>query len=121
MAQAAAPVARESTQPLLSLRGLSKSFGAVRALHDVDLDVPAGQVTALAGDNGAGKTPPASLVNATTKDTKANADIKSVYTVPTWVTTDNMASTVVKDNAITTADLCTGALSSACQAVGINP
>ena len=42
--------------PLLSLRGVSKSFGAVRALVDVDLDVPAGQVTALAGDNGAGKS-----------------------------------------------------------------
>jgi ABC-type sugar transport system ATPase subunit len=38
------------------MRGVSKSFGAVRALVDVDLDVPAGQVTALAGDNGAGKS-----------------------------------------------------------------
>jgi ABC-type sugar transport system ATPase subunit len=46
----------ESPQPLLSLRGISKSFGPVRALADIDLDVPAGQVTALAGDNGAGKS-----------------------------------------------------------------
>ena len=43
-------------EPLLKLRGLSKSFGAVQALADVDLDVPAGQVTALCGDNGAGKS-----------------------------------------------------------------
>ncbi len=42
--------------PLLQLRGLTKTFGAVRALVDVDLDVPAGCVTALAGDNGAGKS-----------------------------------------------------------------
>ncbi|WP_263731985.1 ATP-binding cassette domain-containing protein [Cellulomonas sp. SG140] len=42
--------------PLLALRGVSKSFGPVRALVDVDLDVPAGTVTALAGDNGAGKS-----------------------------------------------------------------
>jgi len=42
--------------PLLSLRGISKHFGAVRALNHVDLDVPAGQVTALVGDNGAGKS-----------------------------------------------------------------
>jgi ABC-type sugar transport system ATPase subunit len=42
--------------PLLQLRGVSKSFGAVRALAGVDLDVPAGAVTALAGDNGAGKS-----------------------------------------------------------------
>jgi ABC-type sugar transport system ATPase subunit len=42
--------------PLLRLRGVSKSFGPVQALTDVDLDVPAGAVTALAGDNGAGKS-----------------------------------------------------------------
>ncbi len=42
--------------PLLRLRGVSKSFGPVEALTDVDLDVPAGAVTALAGDNGAGKS-----------------------------------------------------------------
>ena len=43
-------------EPLLKVRGLSKSFGAVQALSDVDLDVPSGQVTALCGDNGAGKS-----------------------------------------------------------------
>ena len=43
-------------QPLLSLRGVNKSFGAVHVLRSVDLDVPAGQVTALVGDNGAGKS-----------------------------------------------------------------
>jgi ABC-type sugar transport system ATPase subunit len=42
--------------PLLALRGISKHFGAVQALTDVDLDVPAGEVTALCGDNGAGKS-----------------------------------------------------------------
>jgi ABC-type sugar transport system ATPase subunit len=42
--------------PLLGLRGISKHFGPVQALNDVDLDVPAGQITALVGDNGAGKS-----------------------------------------------------------------
>jgi len=42
--------------PLLSLRGVTKRFGAVRAVSSVDLDIPAGMVTALAGDNGAGKS-----------------------------------------------------------------
>ena len=42
--------------PLLSLRGLSKSFGAVQALSGVDLEIPAGKVSALVGDNGAGKS-----------------------------------------------------------------
>jgi ABC-type sugar transport system ATPase subunit len=43
-------------QPLLRLDGLQKHFGAVQALVDVTVDVPAGQVTALVGDNGAGKS-----------------------------------------------------------------
>jgi ABC-type sugar transport system ATPase subunit len=45
-----------TSQYLLSLRGISKFFGPVQALSDVDLDVPAGQVTAIIGDNGAGKS-----------------------------------------------------------------
>jgi ABC-type sugar transport system ATPase subunit len=49
-------VPEASGDPLLRLRGVNKRFGPVQALVGVDLDVPAGQVTALAGDNGAGKT-----------------------------------------------------------------
>jgi ABC-type sugar transport system ATPase subunit len=46
----------EGAQPLLRLAGIGKNFGPVRALIDIDLDVPAGEVTALVGDNGAGKS-----------------------------------------------------------------
>ena len=42
--------------PLLSLRGIRKSFGAVQVLRGVDLDIYPGTVTALCGDNGAGKS-----------------------------------------------------------------
>ncbi|WP_381793077.1 ATP-binding cassette domain-containing protein [Streptomyces niveus] len=42
--------------PVLALRGVSKRFGAVQALTDVELEVHAGQVVALVGDNGAGKS-----------------------------------------------------------------
>jgi len=45
-----------AAEPLLRLRGISKHFGAVQALYGVDLDLPSGQVTALCGDNGAGKS-----------------------------------------------------------------
>src|ERR687884_595408 len=44
------------TPPLLELRGVSKSFGSVQALTDVDFEVRAGEVMALVGDNGAGKS-----------------------------------------------------------------
>ena len=42
--------------PVLSLRKISKNFGAIRALTDVDLDLDPGEVLGLMGDNGAGKS-----------------------------------------------------------------
>jgi D-xylose transport system ATP-binding protein len=45
-----------SPAPLLELRGISKRFGSVQALTDVDFEVRAGEVMALVGDNGAGKS-----------------------------------------------------------------
>jgi D-xylose transport system ATP-binding protein len=42
--------------PVLELKGVSKSFGAVQALYQVDFHVSAGEVMALVGDNGAGKS-----------------------------------------------------------------
>ena len=46
----------DDATPVLELRGISKSFGSVQALTDVDLEVRRGEVMALVGDNGAGKS-----------------------------------------------------------------
>jgi simple sugar transport system ATP-binding protein len=45
-----------TAQPVLELTGIGKEFGAIRALHDVDMKVYPGEVVGLMGDNGAGKS-----------------------------------------------------------------
>jgi ABC-type sugar transport system ATPase subunit len=52
----AEPQQAQLSEPLLRLTGIGKTFGPVRALTNIDLEIPAGQVTAILGDNGAGKT-----------------------------------------------------------------
>jgi D-xylose transport system substrate-binding protein len=59
------------------------------------------------------------LVNGTTKDTTSNTDVPTSVLTPLWVTTDNMASTVVKDAAVSKTNLCVAALAAACSAAGI--
>src|SRR3954470_21159533 len=51
-----ASVETASDHPLLQVKGVTKRFGAVQALTDVDFEVAAGEVVALVGDNGAGKS-----------------------------------------------------------------
>jgi len=68
----------------------------------------------------AGKTPPASLVNATTNDSKTSTSVPSVYLTPKWVTTANMASTVVADKFVTVGQLCVGQYAQLCKTFGIS-
>jgi signal transduction histidine kinase/ABC-type multidrug transport system ATPase subunit len=71
-ATAAPPVPRTDRRaaaapPLLEVRGLRKSFGALDVLDDVSLRVDAGQIVALVGDNGAGKSTLAKCVARTVR------------------------------------------------------
>jgi len=56
--EATVPVSEPSTAtaPLLAMKGVSKRFGPVEALKEVDLELHGGEVLALVGDNGAGKS-----------------------------------------------------------------
>lgn len=68
----------------------------------------------------AGVEPPSTLVNGTTADTELGKDIPSVLATPIWVTSDNMADTVVADGAVKVSDLCAGEVASACTEAGIS-
>src|SRR4029077_2985884 len=50
------PEMTTDSTPTLVMKGISRSFGAVQALKDVDFSVDSGEVMALVGDNGAGKS-----------------------------------------------------------------
>jgi D-xylose transport system substrate-binding protein len=68
----------------------------------------------------AGQTPSATLVNGTTKDPTGGSSVPSVLLSPTWVTTSDMASTVVADQFVKTSQLCAGNFAAACKAAGIS-
>jgi ABC transporter len=66
-----ATVTVTTATPILEARGLRRSFGAVRALDEADFDVYAGEVVALIGDNGAGKSTMVKRCRATSHSTLA--------------------------------------------------
>lgn len=51
--------------PILSLRNIKKSYGPIEVLHGIDLDVYAGEVVALLGENGAGKSTVSNVISGT--------------------------------------------------------
>ncbi len=68
----------------------------------------------------AGKTPPASLANGTTQDTKENKAVPSVLLKPQWVTPADVQATVVKDNFVPAKQLCAGTYAADCKKYGIS-
>ena len=56
MPDSAQHVEAASGGALLSARGIAKSFAGVEVLRDVDLDLASGEIHALVGENGAGKS-----------------------------------------------------------------
>jgi len=61
-------------EPILSVRGLTKHYGAVQALAGVDIDVHAGEVLAICGDNGAGKSTLIKLISGA--DTPSGGEMR---------------------------------------------
>ncbi|HEU5222152.1 MAG TPA: ATP-binding cassette domain-containing protein [Candidatus Lumbricidophila sp.] len=63
----------------VSLRGVSKNFGAVQALIDVDLEIRSGEVLAVVGDNGAGKS---TLMSVASGSTTVSTGVLSIDGAP---------------------------------------
>jgi branched-chain amino acid transport system permease protein len=61
--------------PLVSLTGLGKSYGGVRAVHAVDLELGAGEIVGLIGPNGAGKTTLVNMVTGLTRPTAGGGTV----------------------------------------------
>ncbi|MBY4594379.1 ATP-binding cassette domain-containing protein [Ottowia caeni] len=62
--------------PLLSLRGIGKSYGAVVAVREVDLDIYPGEVVALCGDNGAGKSSLIKVISGAEEATSGSMSLR---------------------------------------------
>ena len=112
------PTTTTQTPSSAGLQNILKGYQCGTVYKPIYLEAQA--AAALALYLRAGVTPPTSLANSTTKDSKTGADIASVLAKPIWVTTDNMADTVVKDGAVKVSDLCAGKLASACASAGIS-
>jgi D-xylose transport system substrate-binding protein len=67
----------------------------------------------------AGKSAPATLLNANTVDPTTHVSVPSSLLVPEWVTTANMNDTVIKDHFVPAAQLCSGKYAADCKAAGI--
>src|SRR5258705_13639290 len=59
----------------VALRGVSKNFGAVQAVRDVDLDISSGEIVAFLGPNGAGKTSTIDIILGLSQPTAGTAEV----------------------------------------------
>jgi D-xylose transport system substrate-binding protein len=100
------------------LENTLSGFQCGTAYKPITLEAQAAAIVALYLR--AGQSPPSGLANGTTKDTTANSDVPSVLLTPTWVTTQNMASTVIKDGWVKASQICVGAAAAGCTAAGIS-
>jgi D-xylose transport system substrate-binding protein len=103
---------------LIGLQNILSGYQCGTAYKPIYLEAQAAAALALYAR--AGKTPPAALVNGSTMDTKAKVAVASVLLTPEWVTPSNMNSTVIADNFVPAAQLCTAKYKAACTAAGIS-
>ncbi len=103
---------------LVGLQNILAGYQCGTVYKPIDLEAQA--AAALAMYLRAGAKPPSSLVNGSTTDLQTKAQVPSVLLTPEWVTSANMASTVIKDNFVPAQQLCVGSFAAECTAHGIS-
>ena len=103
---------------LSGLQNILKGYQCGTVYKPIYLEAQAAAAVAIF--ERAGQEPPAALVNGSVTDTTNNSQVKSSLLTPVWVTTSNMAATVVKDGAVNKSQLCISSLSQACKSAGIS-
>ena len=102
-----------SDSPILELRGINKSFGAVQVLHDVNFRVLPGEVMALVGDNGAGKSTLVKCISGIysidsgeiVDNSLFAADLAPNSVGSSEIAADAVGTSEVADNSLTVADI----------------
>ena len=103
---------------LIGIQNVISGYQCGTAYKPIYLEAQA--AAALALYLRAGQTPPAGLVNGSTKDTTANVNVPSSLLIPEWVTPTNVQATVVADGFVPASQICTGAYAADCTTYGIH-
>ena len=95
-----------TTTPLIAARGISKAFAGVEVLRDVDLDLRAGEIHALLGENGAGKSTFAKIVAGVHRPTRGTLAMNGeAVEVPNPIAAQKLGITLIHQEPISFPDL----------------
>ncbi|MCX5496601.1 sugar ABC transporter ATP-binding protein [Kaistia dalseonensis] len=95
-----------ATGPLVSARGISKSFGGVEVLRNVDLDLMPGEVHALLGENGAGKSTFSKILAGVHKPTRGTLSLAGQpVEIPSPIAAQRLGITLIHQEPISFPDL----------------
>src|SRR6195952_5005137 len=92
--------------PLIAARGISKSFAAIEVLRDVDLDLKRGEIHALLGENGAGKSTFAKILAGVHRPTRGTLSLNGApVEVPNPIAAQKLGITLIHQEPISFPDL----------------
>ncbi len=96
----------QADTPLIAARGISKRFGAVEVLSDVDLDLQTGEIHALLGENGAGKSTFAKILAGVHRPTRGTLQLNGANVeVPTPIVAQELGIALIHQEPISFPDL----------------